>query len=135
MLAPCLVALLAVALRFDQAVVQLGRSLGVLNVEDKWFGMHPQETTLYSGRSDYQSIVVVKWRGDITLYIDGFSQFSSREEFRYHEALVHPIMAAAITSRPCATGRQECSPVASLTSTGAASTAYAWATGGAGGYA
>ena len=99
-LAPCLVALLAVALRFDIAVVQLGRSLGVLEAQEKWFGMHPQETTLYSGRSEYQSIVIVKWRGDITLYIDGFSQFSSREEFRYHEALVHPIMAAALQPAP-----------------------------------
>ena len=91
LLAPCLVALLAVGLRFDRAVAQLGRSLGLgFERNDKWFGMHPQETTLYTGRSEYQSIVVVKWRGDITLYIDGFSQFSSREEFRYHEALVHP---------------------------------------------
>ena len=82
-LAPCLVALLAVGLRFDRAVLQLGHSLGLVEPREKWFGMHPHETTLYSGRSEFQSIVVVKWRGDITLYIDGFSQFSSREEFRY----------------------------------------------------
>ena len=48
-------------------------------------------------QSEYQQIIVVEWHGDITLYIDGFSQFSSREEFRYHECLVHPIMSASLT--------------------------------------
>ena len=64
----------------------------------QWFGVHPKEKTLYKGSSDYQEIAVVEWMGDITLFIDLFSQFSSREEHRYHESLVHPVMAARLTA-------------------------------------
>ncbi len=43
----------------------------------------------------YQRIVVTRWRDDVRLFIDGNLQFSSVDEYRYHEALVHPAMAAA----------------------------------------
>jgi len=42
----------------------------------------------------YQRIVVTRWQDDIRLYLNGNLQFSSRDEHRYHEALVHPALTA-----------------------------------------
>lgn len=44
--------------------------------------------------SPYQRIVLTRWREDVRLYLNGHLQFSSRDEYRYHEALVHPALAA-----------------------------------------
>ena len=38
---------------------------------------------------------MTQWRGDTRLYLDGNIQFSSTDEFRYHESIVHPAMSAA----------------------------------------
>ena len=40
----------------------------------------------------YQRLIVTRWKDDLRLYINGNLQFSSRDEHRYHEALVHPAM-------------------------------------------
>ncbi|WP_168700939.1 polyamine aminopropyltransferase [Gordonia paraffinivorans] len=55
-----------------------------------------------SARSAYQDIVITE-RGtgagpDTRLYLNGDLQFSSIDEHRYHEALVHPAMAGAHAS-------------------------------------
>ncbi|MBI2901036.1 MAG: polyamine aminopropyltransferase [Planctomycetes bacterium] len=42
----------------------------------------------------YQKIVVTREADDVRLYLNGHLQFSSRDEYRYHEALVHPGLAA-----------------------------------------
>ena len=42
----------------------------------------------------YQRIVLTAWRDDLRLFLNANLQFSSRDEYRYHEALVHPAMAA-----------------------------------------
>lgn len=49
---------------------------------------------LYQQQTPYQKIVVTRAvaSGDVRLYIDGHIQFSSRDEYRYHEALVHPLL-------------------------------------------
>lgn len=44
--------------------------------------------------SPYQRIVLTRWRDDVRLFLNGHLQFSSRDEYRYHEALVHPALAA-----------------------------------------
>ncbi|MBI4861809.1 MAG: spermidine synthase [Candidatus Riflebacteria bacterium] len=44
-----------------------------------------------------QRIAITRWRDDIRLFLNGHLQFSSRDEYRYHEALVHPALAAV----PC----------------------------------
>jgi len=41
----------------------------------------------------HQRIVLTRRRDDLRLYLDGNLQFSSLDEYRYHEALVHPAMA------------------------------------------
>jgi spermidine synthase len=44
-------------------------------------------------RSQYQEIVLTQGGDDLRLFLNGDLQFSSRDEYRYHEALVHPAMA------------------------------------------
>ncbi len=43
--------------------------------------------------SRHQAIRVTDRRGDLRLYLNGTLQFSSRDEHRYHEALVHPALS------------------------------------------
>lgn len=58
------------------------------------------ETHLYADEivhaesTPYQRIVVTRWRDDLRLFLNGNLQFSSHDEYRYHEALVHPGLAA-----------------------------------------
>ncbi len=57
------------------------------------------ETQLYADEivhaetSPYQRIVVTRWKDDLRLHLNNNLQFSSRDEYRYHEALVHPGLA------------------------------------------
>jgi len=57
------------------------------------------EDQLYSDQivhaesSRAQRIVVTRWRDDLRLYLNGNLQFSSLDEYRYHESLVHPALA------------------------------------------
>jgi len=50
---------------------------------------------IYSERSQYQQIVLTQWQDEVRLYLDRHLQFSSADEYRYHESLVHPAMALA----------------------------------------
>lgn len=43
----------------------------------------------------YQKLVVTKHKDDVRLYLNGNIQFSSKDEYRYHESLVHISMSAA----------------------------------------
>jgi spermidine synthase len=47
----------------------------------------------------YQRIVLTRWKDDIRLFLNAHLQFSSRDEHRYHEALVHPGLAAVAGAR------------------------------------
>lgn len=51
----------------------------------------------YVEQSAYQRIVLTQGPGRIQLFLDGNLQLSSLDEYRYHEALVHPAMSAAET--------------------------------------
>ena len=42
----------------------------------------------------YQHIVLTRFKDDIRLFLNSHLQFSSRDEYRYHEALVHPGLSA-----------------------------------------
>jgi spermidine synthase len=50
---------------------------------------------VYSEQSPYQQIVLTQWQDETRLYLDRHLQFSSADEYRYHESLVHPAMALA----------------------------------------
>jgi spermidine synthase len=58
--------------------------------EDKFY----QDKIVFSATSPYQRIVVTQGRAGHRLYLNGNLQFAQRDEYRYHEALVHPAMAA-----------------------------------------
>ena len=49
---------------------------------------------VHSERTRYQEVVLTHARGsdDFRLYLNGDLQFSSKDEYRYHESLVHPAM-------------------------------------------
>ncbi len=50
---------------------------------------------VWRDQSPYQTLVVTNtWKSDdVRLFIDGHLQFSQADEYRYHEALVHPLLA------------------------------------------
>jgi len=54
-------------------------------------GQYPGQA-IYSRSTPYQRIVVTRERDDVRLFLNGNLQFSSRDEYRYHEALVHPLL-------------------------------------------
>lgn len=51
------------------------------------------ENVIFAQSSAYQRIVLTRHRDDLRLYLNGNLQFSSRDEYRYHEMLVHPVMS------------------------------------------
>jgi len=53
------------------------------------------DQVVYSEQTKYQKLVVTRSASnrDQRLYIDGHIQFSSRDEYRYHEYLVHPVLS------------------------------------------
>jgi spermidine synthase len=63
------------------------------------------EEQIYSDRvvhaesSRAQRIVVTRWRDDLRLFLNGNLQFSSLDEYRYHESLVHPALASVPHAR------------------------------------
>ena len=52
------------------------------------------DTVLFSESTPYQRVVVTASAQGVRLFLNGNLQFHSRDEYRYHEALVHPAMAA-----------------------------------------
>ncbi len=54
-----------------------------------------RDRVILSEQTEYQKIVVTKHKDDLRLYIDGNCQFSTADEYRYHEALVHIPMSYA----------------------------------------
>ncbi len=58
-----------------------------------------QEPIIYAETSAFQRIVLTRNRDDLRLYLNGNLQFSSRDEYRYHEALVHPALARVTAPR------------------------------------
>ena len=55
-----------------------------------------QDEIILAETTPYQRIVVTRWRDDYRLHLDGHLQFSSQDEYRYHEALVLPALGAAL---------------------------------------
>jgi spermidine synthase len=49
---------------------------------------------VHAQSTPFQRLVLTRWQDDLRLYINGNLQFSSRDEHRYHEALVHPGLQA-----------------------------------------
>jgi spermidine synthase len=56
--------------------------------EDEMFA----DEIVYTKDTPYQRIVITRGRAGFQLFLNGNLQFSSTDEYRYHEALVHPAM-------------------------------------------
>lgn len=83
--------------KLSAIVVMVGLTLGFAYSETL---MGMAESGAYQGRvifaesTPYQRIVITKAARDIRLFLNGNLQFSSVDEYRYHEALVHPLLSA-----------------------------------------
>lgn len=82
----------------------IGVSIGILLLIGLFFGEAMafsfeqklyQDPIIYMEQSNYQKIILTKDGEDVRLYLDGSLQFSTTDEYRYHEVLVHPTMASA----------------------------------------
>ncbi|MFP5261639.1 MAG: polyamine aminopropyltransferase [Blastocatellia bacterium] len=63
--------------------------------EDEMFA----DEIIHSRTTQYQRIVVTRGKAGFQLFLNGHLQFSSADEYRYHEALVHPAMTLANSPR------------------------------------
>ncbi|HEY8078869.1 MAG TPA: polyamine aminopropyltransferase [Labilithrix sp.] len=67
-------------------------SARVVRAADEALLLHP---VAYAKQTEYQRIVLTSARTGTSLWLDGNLQFASVDEYRYHEALVHPAFAVA----------------------------------------
>ncbi|MDB4942114.1 MAG: spermine/spermidine synthase family protein [Labilithrix sp.] len=68
----------------------------IVKVADEALLLHP---VAFTKQTAYQRIVLTQARSGVSLFLDGNLQFASIDEYRYHEALVHPAFAAAARHR------------------------------------
>ncbi len=80
----CTLTVLALALGFVQA------DAITTMAEDHFY----QDRIVLAATSPYQRVVVTQGRTGAKLFLNGNLQFAERDEYRYHEALVHPAMSA-----------------------------------------
>lgn len=57
------------------------------------------DDVVYATSSPYQRIVITSGKSGFHLFLNGNLQFASADEYRYHEALVHPAMVSAVQPR------------------------------------
>jgi len=66
---------------------------------DRWESALYEDVVVYEEQSPYQKIVMTSRGEQVRLYLNGHLQFASIDEYRYHEALVHPAMVLAKNRR------------------------------------
>ena len=77
-------------------IISLFMIIGIIFSDNISLGIESglyRDKIIFMEQTQYQKIVVTKHRDDVRLYIDGNCQFSTADEYRYHEALVHIPMA------------------------------------------
>ncbi|HKR13522.1 MAG TPA: polyamine aminopropyltransferase [Pyrinomonadaceae bacterium] len=86
------------ALRVKAVIVMALLLIGLIKAntltslaEDEMFA----DDIVYTKDTPYQRIVITRGRAGFQLFLNGNLQFSSTDEYRYHEALVHPAMLLA----------------------------------------
>jgi spermidine synthase len=52
------------------------------------------DEVIFARTTRYQRIVLTRWKDDWRLFLNANLQFSTMDEYRYHEALVHPVLSA-----------------------------------------
>lgn len=76
--------------------IGMAYSTHILDIADS--ALYADEVIL-ARTTKYQRIVLTKWKDDLRLFLNSHLQFSSRDERRYHEALVHPGLSAVPGAR------------------------------------
>jgi spermidine synthase len=81
------------AMRIICVVVLVGLSVGLaqakritIAAEDNIYA----DEIIFARDTRYQHIVLTRFKDDIRLFLSSHLQFSSRDEYRYHESLIHP---------------------------------------------
>ncbi len=57
------------------------------------------DPVVWATRTPYQRIAITRGGQDTRLFLDGALQFSTMDEYRYHESLVHPAMVSVPAAR------------------------------------
>jgi len=90
------------ALRVACVVVLLGLGAGMadarritMTAEDNIYA----DDIIFARDTRYQHLVLTRFKDDLRLFLNSHLQFSSRDEYRYHEALIHPGLAAVPAPR------------------------------------
>lgn len=86
-----------VAVRVRAIIVLIGMivALGVADTFTTWAEDEMYiDPIVYSEQSRYQRLIVTQGASGFQLFLNGNLQFSSADEYRYHEALVHPAMVS-----------------------------------------
>jgi len=83
------------SLRWRSAIVLALLGVGLLKADQ--LTLLAEESSLggnviHTVHSPYQRIAITNKRGGFQLFLNGHLQFNSVDEYRYHEALVHPAM-------------------------------------------
>jgi spermidine synthase len=85
------------SLRILSLVVLCGLSVGLAEAkhittaaEDNIYA----DEIIFARDTRYQHIVLTRFKDDIRLFLSSHLQFSSRDEYRYHESLIHPGLSA-----------------------------------------
>ncbi len=79
---------------YTSIVLLIGLLIGSQSLIHAWESGVYEDRIILSKQSQYQKIVLTKNKKDFRLFLDGNLQFSSIDEYRYHEALVHIPLAA-----------------------------------------
>jgi len=85
--AAAVIALLLAGMAYADRILEIGE--GNIYADD----------IILSRNTAYQRIVITAWKDDLRLFLNSNLQFSSRDEYRYHEALVHPALSAMPSAR------------------------------------
>lgn len=84
--------------------VAVGVVIGILLILGVFFGEATafsfeqklyEDPIIHMEQSQYQKIILTQDGDDLRLYLNGGLQFSSFDQHRYHDALVHPVMSQA----------------------------------------
>lgn len=89
-------------LRVETALVGVLLTAGLAGAEriTRWAeeGLYPDPIIL-SRTTSYQRLILTRKHDELRLYLNGNLQFSSRDEYRYHESLVHTPLACLTRPR------------------------------------
>lgn len=54
------------------------------------------DPVIFSEQTPYQKIIMTKWKDHVSVFLNNNLQFSTWDEYRYHESLVHPLVQALL---------------------------------------